>query len=401
MGYIRSIVTSAAFGMVMAASAPDASAQTVNELFDANNVQDIQLSINERDLTELRERYREDLYFPADLVWRGIRVQNVGIRSRGLASRSATKIGLKLAFSHYVSGQRFLGLESLLLDNLVTDPSMIREVLAMKLFTAVGEPSLRESFARVYINRVYQGLYVLVEPVNDDFLERTWNDRDGYLFERHFMWSFYGQDLGDDEAVWRQVFEPRTHQQSAGTVLYTPIRNLFHEVNQPLDGAWRASVERYIDLDQFVSHVAIETFLAEADGVLGYAGMANFYLYRPASSTRHRLIVWDKDHAFWSLDSAIFPRSDDNILFSRALTFADLRTRFLQMLERCAQSVSSGWLDAAITDISALVADAARQDPLKPYSDEDRTSAVAFLHTFARERPGLVLRAVAHARGEP
>ena len=64
-------------------------APTLDDLFADNLVHDVRLSINERDLRELRDRYRENVYFPADFEWRGERVRNVGVRSRGLASRSA------------------------------------------------------------------------------------------------------------------------------------------------------------------------------------------------------------------------------------------------------------------------------------------------------------------------
>ena len=400
MAHIRTARALTNLCLIVACLSRSAVAETVEELFDSNTVQDVFISINERDLTELRDRYQENVYFPADLVWRGVRVQNIGIRSRGLASRSASKPGLKLDFNHYVSGQRFLGFESLVLDNLTTDPSMIREVVAMQVFARLGQPTLREAFARVYINRVYHGVYAIVEPVDDEFLERTWHDRDGYLFERHFVRPFYGQEMAD-LAAWHDVFEPRTHDRDPDGVLYAPIAALFHEINQPVDGVWRTSVERYLDLTQLVTHVAIETCLAEADGVLGYAGMANFYLYRPAASTQHRLIVWDKDRSLTAIDSPIFQGAEQNVLFSRAVMFADLRTRYLDVLAECARTVSNnGWLEQTLDAAATLVAEPSRQDAVKPYTDEEHDEAVAFLRSFARERPAFIVRAVALARAE-
>ena len=247
-------------------------AQTLDDLFDDRVVHEVRLSINERDLRELRDRYLENVYFPADFEWRGERVRNVGVRSRGLASRSASKLGLRIDFNRYSSGQRFLGLASLVLDNLVTDPALVRERVSMAFFARLGQPAPRESFARVYINDVYEGVYAIVEPVDGDFLARALGEKSGYLFERRFRQPYYGEDLGDDPAAYRTVFEPQTHELEADAILYSPIRELFHEVNQPVDTVWRERVDRYVDLPQFVTHVAIETFLSEADGVLGYAG---------------------------------------------------------------------------------------------------------------------------------
>src|SRR4029453_5122604 len=266
-------------------------AQTVEELFDDHVIQDVRLFINEHDLQELRDRYKEDIYVPADFEWRGRRVRNVAVRSRGLATRSPVKLGLKVDFNRYAAGQSFLGHTALVLDILLQDPSLVRERLSMTLFERLGEPASRESFARVYINNSYEGIFAIVEPVDGEFLTRTRGNKSGYLFERHFLQPYYGEDLGEDPAAYRTVFEPRTHELQDDTVLYSPFRALFYEVNQLVDTVWRERVSRYVDLQQFVTHVAIETFLSEADGVLGFAGMANFYLFRGPVHDQHRLIV--------------------------------------------------------------------------------------------------------------
>jgi hypothetical protein len=225
-------------------------------------------------------------------------------------------------------------------------------------------------------------------------------EKSGYLFERRFLNPYYGEDLGEDPAAYRAVFEPRTHELDADTVLYAAIRELFYEVNQPVDSVWRERVSRYIDLAQFVTHVAIETFLSEADGILGYAGMANFYLYRGPTSDRHRLIVWDKDRTFAAIDSSILQRADENRLFSRALAFTDLRSLYLDALERCARLADAdGWLEGEIVRLAALIDRAATEDRHKPYDDEARMRDVEFMKQFARQRPAFVLQEVARERG--
>jgi spore coat protein H len=376
------------------------SAQTVEDLFDDGTVHEVRLSINERDLQQLRERYLENVYVPADFQWRDQRLRNVGVRSRGLASRSASKPGLRIDFNRYSAGQTFLGLASLVLDNLVTDPALVRERVSMAFFTRLGQPASRESFTRLFINNVYQGVYAIVEPVDGDFLARAFGEKSGYLFERHFMEPYLGGDLGDELTAYRRVFEPRNHELDADTILYSPIRDLFHEVNQPVDTVWRERVGRYIDLPQLVTHVAIETFLSEADGVLGLAGMANFYLYRGPLSDRHRLIVWDKDHTFTAVDAPIFLRVEENVLVSRALAFGDLRALYLDVLEQCARSAAGdGWLESEIVRLSTLIDVAAREDVVKPYDDETHQMAVEFLKQFARQRPSFVLQEIARERG--
>lgn len=383
-----------------AVCAREAAAQTTADLFDRQVLHELRLFIHARDLDRLREDYLDDAFYPADLQWRHLRIRNVGVRSRGMASRSATKPGLKIDFDRYVTRQEFLGLDSLVLDNLVPDPALVREYVAMAFFSRLNEPAPRESFARVYINDAYQGVYAIVEPVDGAFLSRTLGERSGYLFERTFVRPYYGDDLGPDADAYTSVFAPRNHEAEPPSALYAPIRDLFYEVNQRADAAWRERVERYVDLRQFVTHVALETFLSESDGILGAAGMTNFYLYRHAGTERHRFIVWDKDRTFTEADSPILLRAEENALFRRALELDDLRDLYLSVLERCARSAAEdNWLHAEIDRASRLIQAAARDDAAKPFSNDEHERAVAFLEEFARQRPAFVLREVARARG--
>src|SRR5947209_5517494 len=67
-------------------------------------------------------------------------------------------------------------LNGLVLDNLWTDPPMIHEFVAMRFFELMGQPEPRESFARLYVNNVFQGVYAVVEQIDSDFARRTLNE---------------------------------------------------------------------------------------------------------------------------------------------------------------------------------------------------------------------------------
>lgn len=374
-------------------------AQTSEEFFDGRALHDIRLYIHSRDLAELRARYLEDLYVPADFEWRGIRVRNVGVRVRGLATRSAIKPGLRIDFNRYTTGQAFLGMSALVLDNALKDPSFLRERVSMAFIKRMGQPAPRESFGRVYINGEYEGLYALVEAVDSRFLAREMGDGLGYLFEHKFINGFYGEFLGDDYAPYRLRFDAKTHELEGDYTLYAPIRELFREVNQDVDNLWRERVSWFVDLNQVITHVAIETFLAEFDGFLGGSGMANFYLYRPVATNVHRLVAWDRDTTFQEPDAPLFARVSENALMSRALRFGDLRSLFLDVLESCARSATQDrWLETEIAQAQQLIRDAAYEDGGKRSSNEEFDLAVEHLISFAQLRPAFVLGEVAKAR---
>jgi spore coat protein CotH len=385
--------------LVLLLSPVAAGAQTSDEFFDIRTLHDVRLYVHSADLRQLREHYLEDTYVPGDFEWRGIRMRNVGVRVRGLASRSPTKLALRIDFNRYVAEQTFLGMPALVLDNALLDPSFLRDRTSMAFIKRMGQPAPRESFGRVYINGAYEGLYTFVETVDSVFLARELGDGLGYLFEHKFAGGFHGEFLGEDYAPYKLRFEAQTHRLESDYELYAPIRELFREVNQEVDLVWRERVGWLVDLNQVVTHVAIETFLAELDGFLGGGGMANFYLYRPIAGNTHRLLAWDRDTTFQHVESSIFARAADNALISRALRFSDLRALYLDVLEQCARAAAQDrWLEMEIYQTYQLIRDAAYQDGAKLTSNEEFELAAAHLMSFAQGRPAFVLDEVAKAR---
>ena len=202
---------------------------------------------------------------------------------------------------------------------------MMHERLAMAMFARLGQAAPRESYCRLFINNEYQGLYAIVESVDNSFLARTLGEDTGYLFSYQHRGPFYGEYLGDELDPYKLLFEPQNHEREADSALYDPIRVLFREVNQPEDAVWRDRVDQTIDLAQFVTQAAIESFLAEEDGLIGVNGMNNFYLYRLSGTNRHRFIPWDKDSSFLLLGFPILTRMEQNVVLQKAMGYADLR----------------------------------------------------------------------------
>jgi spore coat protein CotH len=396
---VRALLAAAVSAVVTLAGATPVSAQTVDEFFDPGTVQELRLTINSKDLRLLRERSADDFYYAADLQWRNIRVRNAGVRSRGGASRNPIKLGLRVDFDRYIGGQKFLGMKSFVLDNHWQDGSFMHERLAMAFFARMGQPASRESYCRLYINNEFQGLYSIVESVDNAYLARTLGENTGYLYSYELQEPFRGEYLGDDLAPYKAMFEAQNHEREGNAKLYVPIHDWLRELNAPDDAVWRERVEEYVDLPQFVTQAAIESFLAEDDGLLGAYGMNNFFLYRPADSKRHRFLPWDKDNTFLVPDYSIFQRTDENVLFRRAFAFSDLRELYLQVLETAARSAAEeGWLEAEVVRAAELVAASVEEDNRKPFSTEAFHESVEVMKEFARLRSRLVLEQVAAFR---
>jgi spore coat protein CotH len=282
---------------------------------------------------------------------------------------------------------------------------MMREMLAMKVFRRMGEAAPRESFCRVFLNNQYQGLYALVEEIDPDFAERETGQTDGYLYEFHWKFPFFGEDLGPGLDLYKTMFEPRTHELETDDHLYGPIRDLFHDLSEPDDALWLEKVSPRLDLPQFMRSLAIESALGENDALIGYAGMNNFYWHRPESVIQFRVFPWDRDFSFTFLDSSLERGLNSNIIFTRAYAQPDLRTTYLDTADAVARLLGEeNWLESEIDRIVALIDTAVREDTKKQFSNEDfegqirQIEPIGFLREFARARPSFLIDEIARLR---
>jgi spore coat protein CotH len=367
-------------------------AQTTDELFSTQTLQRLDLELHSSDWAKLKENFQTNTYYPADLLWNGQTVRNVGIRSRGRGSRNATKPGLKIDFDRYATGQRFLGLKSLVLDNLTQDPSGVHETVSMAFYARLGIPTPRETYVRLYVRGDYIGVYALVESVDKDFLARTYGligedtQNDGWLYE--FVWQedWRFTDLGSDLAPYKLRFDATTHESKPDEDKYRRIQELISLANQTAEDRFVEVIGPRFDLPGFVRFVAAQAFLGDSDGFLGAFGMNNFYLYRLENQEQHVLIAWDTDNTFWGPSFPILP-DDTNVLMQKLMRIPEFNALWYAEIARAAQlAEADGWLDAQIANHLQLIDTAMREDPSKPYSTSSYEGAASQMASFARER---------------
>jgi len=387
--------SAAALAVILGCASAPASAQTAADLFDDGRLHTVEIVIHSRDWSDLHEKFRTNDHYPCDVIWNGLRMRNVAVRSRGNGSRYQNKPGLELSFDYYASQQRFLGLRALVLDNLVTDPSMIRESTAMALMRRVGVPAPREAPARVFVNGVYAGLYMMVEPVDTVFAQKTF-EQPGLLFEYRWTYPFFATFPGESLDPYAVLFESRNLGVHSTVELYTPMRELFRTINEAPDGAFD-QVDRYLDLTGLVRTLGASTFMAEWDGVFGYDGMNNFYLYRTGEQAH--LIPWDRDQAFHALNYPLLAGVPENVLGRRMLEDPALRAAYMQAVtEAMAAAQGDAWLEREFTRQFTLIRDAALADGFKLATNDEFEQAFAELIAFARQRPAFVQNELASLR---
>ena len=388
--------------MCLLVFAPELSwAQTTDDLFNSTTMQRLDLELHSADWLKLKENFRTNTFYPADLKWNGQTVYNVGIRSRGRGSRDPHKPGLKIDFDKYSANQKFLGLKSLVLDNLTQDPSGIRETVAMAFLTRIGIPAPREAHVRLYVRGEYIGLYALVEAVDKDFLARIYGSigtdtqNDGWLYE--FVWQedWRFTDFGTDIAQIKLRFDATTHESETDEKKYRKVQELITLANQTPEDRFVEVIGPRFDLPGFIRFVAAQAFLGDTDGWNGSQGMNNFYLYRLENQEKHVLISWDTDNTFWGPTFPIRP-DDTNVLMQKLMRIPEYNTLWYAEIARAAQlAETDGWLDAEIIRNVQLIETAMREDVYKPYSNNSFEGEAGEMLAFARERIAYVKCALA------
>jgi spore coat protein H len=393
------------------APVPVVEADLSDPFFDDNVVHDIRLTINTRDWDSLKVNYLDNTVYPCNFQWTNQTIRNVGIRSRGTGSRSGIKPGLRVDFDYYTTDQKFLGLKSVILRNNTQDPSNMRERVSMSFFRRMGMTAGREAHARLYINSEYAGVYTIVESIDKNFLQKNFGENDGHLYEYKFNTTaplpFAFDYPGSDADLYSPLpFKPQTHENDPQGQVF---ERFFWTANQAGNAVWRTAIEEFVDLKRFLKHVAIESFLADQDGIAGDYGPNNFYLYRFEKKSLFIFLPWDKSQAFWESPSPnyfIFRNIDDgpmslrNRLVMRAVNDTELREFYLDTLLACANQALAlsdvtpsaagseplGWLEAEIVREYGQIRLAVLADTTKITSNEDFEKAYADISTFARQR---------------
>lgn len=389
--------------LVVSLGASAAHGQTVDELFDDARVHDVHLRVNAKDWEALRES-ELDLQVPADFVWNGVTVRNVAIRPRGFGSRNRDKPGLRVDFNRYLSTQQFLGLRALVLDNLYSDASMLREALAVKVFARMGIPASRQAHARLFINGKFLGVYALVEPVDRTFIGRAFGapeaaaEAGGYLLEYLWIDEYNFAYLGPALDAYAAMFKAQTRDTDSMVNLYRPIEELIRTAHAVPANRFADEVGRLLDLPALTNFLATQACIGERDGFVGYEGANNFYLYRFRDGRPAVLIPWDADHAFSFEETSATPRFDTNVFAQGIMASPALRSQYWARLAECAAFLAlpaagdaRGWLEREIERLRARIAPYVPADTGTLFTFDEFQEEIIGLVELAGTRPAYLL----------
>ena len=136
---------------------------------DKTKVLDIQIIADEKQWEDMLNNATAEEYIPVTIVIDGTKVKHAGIRPKGNSSLSMVarddstdRYSFKIEFDQYVTGQTWLGLDKLVLNNMLGDTTYMKEYLSYDLMDYSGVQSPLYTFANISINGETWGLYLAV-----------------------------------------------------------------------------------------------------------------------------------------------------------------------------------------------------------------------------------------------
>ena len=345
-------------------------------IFNPSVLHEATLDLDPAAWQALRSNFQSNQYYAANLTVDGVAVLQVGVRSRGDGSRSEEKPGLKVEFDKYVPAQEYYGYKSLVIDNLTTDASMLRERLSFLVFEAMGIAAPRNAFARLTVNGEYWGLFALVEPVSKPFLEARLGEKSGTLFDYEWIFPYDFSWRGSEPSAYLpEPFQPETNESKDDVA--DGLVAFIQAINDTPDASFVSAMGSRLDVDRFLTHVATENALAEADGVVGDQGLNNFYLYEYGAKNRFVLIPWDKDNTFRSGAWPLYRNLETNVLTRRLTADPAKRQVYADAVVRATSSyVNPRWLTPQLETAYQQIRSAAQADTRKPFTNAQFEAAV-------------------------
>ena len=266
------------------------------------------------------------------------------------------------------------GMKSLTLNAMTTDGSKIHEYTSYKLYNAMNIPAPRVGYAQVTVvigSRTYdKGLFAIIEPYDDLFLEKRFQSPTQHLYEPCDHWTDVtkpGASKGGADCV-NAVFEVKEGWKSTPNKL--DLRALSSIQKLPNQADWWLAMDRYTDRDQFIRMWAVDNFISAWDSYSG--SIINNYYLRSDGMGVFTMMPTGTDETFsfnYEMDarSIGYPliytdfqiqSKSRGIMFTKCLNYKPCRNQYLDELKAVRAKAKEIKLTKQVLAISKTLNDA-------------------------------------------
>lgn len=156
--------------------------QAQDNFYDVDKIQDIKITFDQDNWAYLLDslRFNGDGFLLGSVEINGKKYNDIGVRYQESRSfRPGNKRNSMFIKLNFIDKEQSYQNNSIVkLSSALRDPSMVREVFSYEIARRYM-PAPQANYAKVYVNGGYYGLYVNVEPINDAFLAKHFDNPDG------------------------------------------------------------------------------------------------------------------------------------------------------------------------------------------------------------------------------
>ena len=313
------------------------------------------------------DHYEDDSAKPllASVKIDGEKADSVGVKLKSNLSYSipTNKKPMKIYFNSFVKGRTFDGLYRLNLSNEFPDPSMLRNTVAYKIFRDAGVMASRTSFARVYINNKYIGLYVMIEQVDKAFFARHFKYSGGELIKALAGYLYWFEN---DTMSFRTNYEIKAKNTPQ---TWSRLIAFAKKINTTPSNDFYDSLTTTFNIDSYITVFAADIVFNNWDS---YFYGQNYYIYRDSAESKYYYLPWDynvslNNYDMSGADYSILPDGTNDDLFQLPLTSKVvnneiLKKKYFHELFRINQYISPDSMETFIHKMHNLIAPALKAD---------------------------------------
>jgi spore coat protein CotH len=412
------------------------------KLFDHDTIMTVDIQVDEDSWNSMIENATSEEYIICDVIINGERYTNVGIRPKGntsltqIASDDTTdRYSFKIEFDHYDKNQNCYGLDKLVLNNVMSDTSYMKEYLSYDILNYAKVVTPLYNYASIKVNGEDWGFYLALEGMEESFAMRNYGSSYGQLYKPETMnvgggmndkggmdkqdknsesneeallpnfdemkgamgnspgGGFGGstssaslQYIDDDVDSYSTIFDAavfKTNDSDYERVI-TAIKNL----NEGND------LEKYVDVDAVLRYIAANTVLVNLDSY--FSNMQhNYYLYEQDGQIT--MLPWDYNLSFAGFQSGTatsavnFPidtpvsgvELEDRPIIAKLFENEEYLARYHEIL----QEIVTGYFDSGlyintIDEIDSKIASYVQNDVSAFYTYDEYKTGVENMKQF-------------------
>lgn len=320
-----------------------------DQLFDDSYIHEIRIT-SDATLPELANIHLANIFSPDGSPYSfglvtidGVVLDTVGIRGKGGVTAFDDKTPLKIDFNRLFNSQRYDGLKKINLHGGYVDPSFMREIMSYHILRAVGLKSPRTSLTKVYFNDVYQGIYSIIEQVDDLFIDNRFASDKGALYKSFLDMDFIIKFEENNDLPYGDFL----------TIVESTPNSDLHLVLPDI-----------LDINPFIRYYIANVFIKAKDSFIDLN--RNYYAYFDNRLGKYTYIPWDYNLSMFQGSSiGLVPSSSPNILADKFLKNDVLRLQYLDMYCKLRDSAfNEDRLQEKITQYYDLLVNEVDNDPI-------------------------------------